>query len=61
MNRKTCKECPWTVNNIHNNKFIEFIKKHNKKHNCHMLNKKMYDVNESQLCEGFKQQFSTFL
>lgn len=58
-NKKPCKECPWVIENNHNKKFTEFIKKHNKKHNCHMLNKNIYDINENELCKGLN--LSTFL
>ncbi len=52
----TCKECPWVVRNNHNNNIVEFSKRMDKPHNCHMVNggKDLWSVTESTKCNGRK-------
>ena len=50
---KPCKECPWKVDNDHNNKLREFTQRTGRKHTCHMVNPKLWDTsNEKQMCKG---------
>lgn len=54
--KKQCKECPWKKENSnqHNNMITEFSNKHNKKHNCHMIDPKLWDIkNEKNVCRNF--------
>jgi hypothetical protein len=50
----TCKECPWSVKNKHNNTIVDFSKKTDKPHNCHMVNggKELWNINEKTKCNG---------
>ena len=54
MTNKTCKECPWRVKNKHNNTIVDFSKKTDKPHNCHMVNggKELWNINEKTKCNG---------
>ncbi len=48
-----CKECPYKVDNDHNRKLIEFVNRTGKKHTCHMVSPKLWDIkNDKQLCKG---------
>ncbi len=48
-----CKECPYKVDNDHNRKLREFVNRTGKKHTCHMVNPKLWDIkNDKQLCKG---------
>lgn len=52
---KECKECPWRVINKHNETIVEFSKRTDKPHNCHMTKnggKKMWEVDEETKCRG---------
>jgi hypothetical protein len=53
-NMGTCKECPWSVKNKHNNTIVDFSKKTDKPHNCHMVNggKELWNINEKTKCNG---------
>ena len=50
----TCKECPWSVKNKHNDTIVEFSKKTDKPHNCHMKTegKELWNINEKTKCNG---------
>ena len=49
-----CKECPYKVNNNHNRKLREFTERTGRKHTCHMVNPKLWDVsNEKEICKNF--------
>ena len=50
----TCKECPWVVKNNNNNNIVEFSKRMDKPHNCHMVNggKDLWNATESTKCNG---------
>ena len=50
----TCQECPWSVKNKHNNTIVDFSKKTDKPHNCHMVNggKELWNINEKTKCNG---------
>jgi hypothetical protein len=61
MDKKPCKECPWIVRNKHNDTIINFSKKMDKSHNCHMVNKNIWDTNDKQICEGRKLFYSEVL
>lgn len=37
MTKKTCRECPWVVENKHNQTIRKHSIKHKKRHNCHMI------------------------
>ncbi len=52
----TCKECPWVVRNNHNNTIVNFSKRMDKSHNCHMINggKDLWNVTERSKCNGRK-------
>ncbi len=53
--KKPCKECPWVVRNKHNDTIIEFSKRTNKKHNCHMTTagkNNLWDVKKGCQCVG---------
>ena len=54
MTNKTCKECPWRVKNKHNNTIVDFSKKTDKPHNCHMVNggKELWNINEKTKFNG---------
>ena len=53
-NMGSCKECPWSVKNKHNNTIVDFSKKTDKPHNCHMVNggKELWNINEKTKCNG---------
>ena len=55
-NMGTCKECPWSVKNKHNDTIVEFSKKTDKPHNCHMVNggKELWNTTEKTRCNGRK-------
>lgn len=55
MNKKPCKECPWVVRNKHNDIIVNFTKRMNKNHNCHMINKNIWDVKDNEICKGRKE------
>ena len=51
----SCKECPWKVDNNHNQKLREFVERTGRKHTCHMVNPKLWDTtNERETCKGLK-------
>ena len=63
MDRKTCKECPWTKDNSHNKNWsgyaskIESIGKiKNKRHACHMITSDIWgykgDITDKNVCIG---------
>lgn len=58
---KPCKECPWVVKNKHNNMIVDFSKRMDKNHNCHMVNKNIWDVKDKEICKGRKEFVSTVL
>jgi hypothetical protein len=52
---KECKECPWKIRNKHNDSIIEFSKRIDKPHNCHMSKNgggKLWEVNDETKCQG---------
>ena len=53
-NMSTCKECPWSVKNKHNDTIVEFSKKTDKSHNCHMVNggKELWNIKVKTKCNG---------
>lgn len=56
--KKSCEECPWRVSNKHNDGIVNFSKKHDKPHNCHMSKnggKNLWNVNEETKCNGRKE------
>lgn len=56
--KKPCKECPWVVNNNHNDMIVGFSKRMDKPHNCHMTDygkKKLWDIKETTKCVGRKK------
>jgi hypothetical protein len=55
--KKPCKECPWVVNNSHNDMIVRFSKKMDKPHNCHMVNggKELWNLKEGTKCNGRKK------
>jgi hypothetical protein len=60
MVKKQCKECPWKVKSQNNTSIMEFSKKHNKQHNCHMIDPSkrggLWDVKEECMCAGSRKQ-----
>jgi hypothetical protein len=60
MNKKPCKECPWVVRNKHNDTIVNFSKRMDKNHNCHMINKNIWDVKDDEICQGRTQLISNF-
>lgn len=52
-----CKECPWTVKNNHNNNIVNFSKRTDKSHNCHMVKggKDLWNVSDITICVGRKK------
>jgi hypothetical protein len=64
MNKKPCKECPWVIKNNHNNTIVNFSKKTNKPHNCHMTEgggTNLWDVKEKTKCQGRKEYEKLFV
>ena len=56
-----CKECPWKVENNHNQKLKEFVNRTGKRHTCHMVNPKLWDTsNEKQICKGIDFTIQNF-
>jgi len=54
-NMSCCKECPWKVENNHNNKLKNFVQRTGRKHTCHMVNPKLWDTSDDkQICKGIK-------
>ncbi len=52
-----CKECPWKVDNNHNQKLKEFVNRTGRKHTCHMVNPKLWDTsNDKQICKGIYEE-----
>jgi hypothetical protein len=53
----TCKECPWSVKNKHNETIVGFSKRMDKPHNCHMVNggKELWNTKEKTKCNGRKE------
>ena len=52
-----CKECPYKVDNNHNRKLREFTERTGRKHTCHMVNPKLWDIsNEKQICKGIYEE-----
>ena len=50
-----CKECPWKVDNNHNQKLREFVEKTGRKHTCHMVNSNLWDTSDDkQIFKGIK-------
>lgn len=56
--KKHCKECPWVVDNRHNRTITNHSKRLNKKHNCHMVTKDIWDENKGCQCVGNKLYLS---
>ena len=57
-NMSCCKECPWKVENNHNQKLKEFVNRTGRKHTCHIVNPKLWDTsNEKQICKGIEEIF----
>jgi hypothetical protein len=56
-NMGTCKECPWSVKNKHNETIVGFSKRMDKPHNCHMVNggKELWNTKEKTKCNGRKE------
>ena len=56
-NMGSCKECPWSVKNKHNDTIVEFSKKTDKPHNCHMKieGKELWNTTEKTKCNGRKE------
>ena len=60
MERKSCKECPWTVRTQHNDKMISNIERlvengslKTKEHRCHMIDHNLWaGTNEKNVCIG---------
>ena len=55
--KKPCKECPHLIRNRHNDMIVEFGKRTEKKHNCHMTEgkKDLWNVTDKKLeCYGSK-------
>lgn len=60
--RKTCKSCPWSVDNKHNLKFRKGVEKFKSlgkpNHKCHMIDSDIWsiksDVTEKNICIGSK-------
>jgi len=55
--KKPCKECPHIIRNRHNDMIVDFGKRMNKKHNCHMTEgkKDLWNVTDKKLeCYGSK-------
>jgi hypothetical protein len=55
--KSPCKECPHFLQNNHNQMIVNFSKKHNKSHNCHMTEgvKNLWKVTDKKLeCYGSK-------
>lgn len=55
--KKHCRECPHIIRNKHNDTIVNFAKKWNKPHNCHMTSgvKNLWQVNNKKLqCFGSK-------
>jgi hypothetical protein len=52
-----CKECPWIIRNKHNDMIVEFSKKMDKPHNCHIKNggKNLWSTTEKNKCDGRKE------
>jgi len=58
--RKTCRECPWTVNTQHNKKMINNIERlvkngslKEKTHRCHMISTDLWaKTNDANICIG---------
>jgi len=53
--KKPCKECPHFIRNRHNDMIVEFGKRMEKKHNCHMTEgvKDLWNVKDKNLeCYG---------
>ena len=54
----SCKECPWKVKNKHNDIIVEFSKRMDKPHNCHMNKnggKNLWNIEEKTKCNGRKE------
>lgn len=56
-NMTNCKECPWIVKNNHNNNIVNFSKRMDKPHNCHMVKggKDLWNVSDITICVGRKK------
>ena len=56
-NMVTCKECPWSVKNKHNDTIVGFSKRMDKPHNCHMIKggKELWNIDEKTKCNGRKK------
>ena len=59
MSRGTCKECPWVRQGELDKAYVRHSKKHEKKHNCHMLSsdKEFWDADDETVCIGCEQHF----
>lgn len=65
MCRKACSECPWKVNNNHNNNLIQVIKRwvtagvrENTEHRCHMISTDLWKpTDENNICIGSKENY----
>jgi len=57
--KKPCRECPHFIKNRHNDMIVDFGKRMNKKHNCHMTEgkKDLWNVTDKKLeCYGSKNE-----
>jgi hypothetical protein len=60
--KNPCKECPHIIRNHHNDMIVDFGKRMNKKHNCHMTEgkKDLWNVTDKKLeCYGSKNENTT--
>jgi hypothetical protein len=59
---KPCKECPWVIKNNNNTNLTNHSKKHNKLHNCHMVDPSkvgsLWDNKKEFTCVGCKKYFN---
>lgn len=55
--KRPCKECPWFVNNKHNESIVNHSKRFKKKHNCHMKKMVLWEYNPQYQCLGNKNYF----
>lgn len=52
-----CKECPYKIKSQNNTKLLEFVKKTDKPHSCHMKNSKLWTgITDKNICAGYLSQ-----
>lgn len=55
--KKMCKECPYKIKSQNNTKLLEFVKKTDKPHSCHMKNSKLWTgITDKNICAGYLSQ-----